>query len=114
MMDYNGEILDKADSFHEPPGHGCGQENGEDPNLWVLTSTPLLQIFQADGFEAELCGAQSLTYVVFVAFTFANNMDLIEAAKLYWELINHVAYQMKQDVDMWGGMIRATSRASVP
>ncbi len=43
--------------------------------------------------------------VIFVAYAFADDTDLIETAKYKWETIDHVVYQMQEALETWEGLI---------
>ncbi len=46
-----------------------------------MTSFPLLQALQANGFGTNFHGAISESWIVFVAYAFVDDTDLIEAAR---------------------------------
>ncbi len=78
MIDYKGQVLENAQSFLEPWGYGCKQGNRGGVTFCVLINTPLLQALCAEGFGTNFNGALSNQQVVFVAYTFVDDTDLIE------------------------------------
>ncbi len=82
MEAYQGQLLNKAEMFWEVPSQGCGQENGAGPTFWVLISTPLLKALRKLGFGTDFKGAMSSQCVVFVAYAFVDDTNMIETAKI--------------------------------
>ncbi len=63
--------------------------------MWVLISTPLLQILLEEGFSANFRELLNNSKVVFVAYAFFNDTDLMETAKFHAGLIDNAISQMQ-------------------
>ncbi len=83
----------------------CGQENGDNPTLWVLISSPMVRLLWVGGFGTDSCGEIGDLWVFFVEYAFVDYTDLLKQKKHELETINYVLYQMQEVPKMWEGLI---------
>ncbi len=83
MVDYKGQVLQKAKNFLEPPGHGCGQGNGGGPTFWVLVSTLLLQVLRVEGFGTHFCGMVSNGEIIFIVYAFVDDTNSLRQKSIH-------------------------------
>ncbi len=104
-FDYQGKVLQDANSFWEPPEHRCVHCNGHGPTFWVLISVTLLKAIREEGFGTNFCRAIGSIQIIFVAYAFINNTDLIQTMKNECENINSITYQRQEAADLWSASI---------
>jgi hypothetical protein len=92
--------------------HGIGKGNGTGTAIWVVVSTPLLNILSAKGFCCKLCLPLSNTYISFIGYAFADETDLIQ-----FSLSNDstpALGEMQIAIDTWEKSLKVTCGAIVP
>ncbi len=72
---------DSKDHYGGPvwlvPIHGVGQGNGAGPAIWVVVSTPLLNVLHEKGFGCEILYPLSSTFFRFMGYAFVDDTDVI-------------------------------------
>ncbi len=66
----------------------------------MLISSPLLQAIQAQEIGTDFWGAIGSMRVVFIAYAFVDDTDLIETITNDGETIHHVMYQMQESIEL--------------
>ncbi len=75
---------------------------------------PLLKALRNSSFGTDFKGALSFHRVVFVAYAFVDDTDLIKTSKFAQDDFDRVLLQMQKALDIWSGMIWATGGAFIP
>ena len=60
----------------DTPMHGIGQENGADPAIWAVLSSPLLNLLQSKGFGCVFLSPFSKEPLAFVGYAFVDDSYL--------------------------------------
>jgi hypothetical protein len=69
---------------------------------------------RAEGFGTCFIACLSNEQIKFVAYSFVNDMDLIQTARTMSESEQDVALKMQRSLNTWEGAIHATGGAIVP
>ena len=95
------------------PLHGIGQGNGAGPAIWVVISTPLLNLLRKKGYGCELVDPISGKHYKLVGYAFIDDTDIIESKPSYVDSIQ-TSQTLQQAMDVWEGSLNATCGAVVP
>ena len=68
-------------NWAEVPIQGIYQGNGAGPIIWVVVSSPLLQILKEDGFGTFFKKAISQNLIRIVGYAFVDDTNLIQTAQ---------------------------------
>jgi hypothetical protein len=93
------------------PMQGLYQGNGAGPLIWVVVSSPLLDIMREEGFGTFFKTSLSAKVVRFVGYAFVDDTDLIQTGKDGSETGLEILEQMQVGVNLWEGIIDATGGA---
>ena len=97
------------------PFQGVLQGNGAAPVIWIIISTPLLNMLQAAGNGAKFITPISKTSNLIVAFVFVDNTDLISYNILGQNTTcAEVMESLQQSIDQCEGGLKATGGAVNP
>jgi len=96
----------------QAPIVGIGQGNGAGPHIWVVVSSPMLDVMRSDGFYAQVLLAISLLSQQIVSFAFVDDTDLC----MFGHHVNsqNITNEMQQSVNYWEGLLRTTGGALIP
>ena len=97
-------------NWAEVPIQGIYQGNGAGPIIWVVVSSPLLQILKEDGFGTFFKKAISQNLIRIVGYAFVNDTDLIQRAQSGQTFID-INQEMQEAMDLWEGLIKNTGGA---
>ena len=111
-----GDSDDHFTSEHTAiPFQGILQGNGAAPTIWVLVSTPLLNMLRTAGNGAHIISPLSEEASHIIGYAFVDDTDLIT---LDMRDINKEADEimsnMQESIDRWEGGLRTTGGAIVP
>jgi len=95
------------------PIHGIGQWNGVGPAIWVVISTPLLNLLRKKGYGCKLVDPISGNRYRFVGYTFVDDTDIIESKPMY-SGADQTSRSLQCSMDVWEGSLNATFGAIVP
>ena len=96
------------------PPQGSGQGNGASPCIWVMVSTPLLQMMRADNLGAHFISPLSKEKIFFVGCSFVDDTDLLCSSFNSSDTLDDITPQMQTAINTWQGGLRATGGALVP
>jgi len=96
------------------PISGIGQGNGADPQIWVVVSTPILDMLQDTGYRAGFKLAISRTKVSFVGYSFVDDTNLIQTGLTLTSTGQEVIPLMQAVLSLWEQGLRATSSTLIP
>ena len=96
------------------PTQGSGQGNGASPCIWVMLSTPLLNMMRKENFGAHFRTPLSNQKVSFVGCSFVDDTDLVYSAFDSEEELEDITPIMQNSIHTWEGGLRATGGALVP
>jgi len=88
-------------------GHS-GQGNGVGPQIWVVVSTPILDLLGQEGYGAAFKVAVSSDYIQFVSYSFVNNMDLIQTGPTINSTVAKTLPLMQAALDLWNQGLSTT------
>jgi len=109
---YGDSNLSQGHAQWTDPMTGIGQGNGAGPHIWAVASTPLFQILTKEGFLAQIICAMSKHQSAMASFGFVDDIDLcIMDVK---GVGKQVVRRMQESINMWVGLLHATSGALVP
>ena len=95
-----------GDEWDRDPSGIC-QGNGAGPAIWLLVSSPLLQMLREAGYGAQLRGAIDDTRLHLAGFAYVDDADTIQTGDLEDDIATVVAKAQGQ-LDLWEEGIRAT------
>ena len=93
------------------PFQGVCQGNGAGPAVWLAVSVILVSIMHDKGHANTIRSALSATTIIFAAFLFIDDTDLIRFAEQEETTPLEVVQQMQDGVEQWQGALRATGGA---
>jgi hypothetical protein len=93
---------------------GISQGNGAGPMLWAVVSTPVLKVMRTEGFGTFFVACLSSECIQFMAYSFVDDIDLIQTAWTLQESKQDVALEMQCALNTWEGAIHATGGAILP
>ena len=96
------------------PVQGSGQGNGASPSIWVLMSTPLLNMMRKENYGAHFISPLSKEKTHFVGCSFVDDTDLVYSSFNSEDSLEDLAPIMQQAINTWEGGLRATGGALVP
>ena len=96
------------------PFQGILQGNGAAPTIWVLISTPLLDMLRSAQNGAHLQSAISKEPHHVVGFAFVDDTDLVCFNQGNLRLTEEIMEDMQQGIDQWEGGLKLTGGAIVP
>ena len=121
QMDYHirtshGDSENSFSSTHtEIPFQGILQGNGAAPTIWVLVSTPLLNMLRTAGNGAHIISAISKEPSHIVGFAFVDDTDLITINMQDRHITtNDIMEDMQESIDRWEGGLHTTGGTIVP
>ena len=111
-----GTSSDSFGSRHTAiPLMGLLQGNGAGPTIWVLVSTPLLNMLRTANHGAHLLSAISQEAAHFVGFAFVDDTDLVTfRADDFTITDDEIFDDMQVSIDRWEEGLRITGGAIVP
>jgi hypothetical protein len=92
------------------PLQGLLQGNGAGPTIWVIVSTPLLNMLRNADKGAHLLSSISKEAAHFVGFAFVDDTDLVTYRANDFEIFE----EMQESIDRWEEGLRITGGAIVP
>ena len=97
------------------PFQGILQGNGAAPTIWVLVSTPLLNMLRTAGNGAFITSPLSKETSHIVGYAFVDDTDLItmDMRDINMEA-DEIMSNMQDSIDRWEGGLRTTGGAIVP
>ena len=96
------------------PFQGILQGNGAAPTIWVLISTPLLEMLRKAENGAHLQSSISKEPNHIVGFAFVDDTDLVCFDQSNINLAEEIMENMQQGIDRWEGGLKLTGGAIVP
>ena len=96
------------------PVQGSGQGNGASPCLWVMMSTPLLNMMREENFGAHFITPLSKEKISFVGCSFVDDTDLVYSSFDSDDSLEDLTPIMQSAINTWEGGLRATGGALVP
>ena len=96
------------------PFQGILQGNGAAPTIWVLISTPLLNMLRSANNGAHLQSSISKEPNHVVGFAFVDDTDLVCFRQEEINLTEEIMLDMQTGIDRWEGGIKLTGGAIVP
>jgi hypothetical protein len=97
------------------PFQGILQGNGAGPTIWVLVSTPLLNMMRKADNGAHLLSAIGREEAHIVGYAFVDDTDLVQFDQRDIRLTaTEVMQEMQEGIDRWEGGLKATGGAIVP
>ena len=96
------------------PTQGSGQGNGASPCLWVMMSTPLLNMMRSANHGAKFTAPLSKEKIRFVGCSFVDDTDLVCTSFDSQTPLEDLTPLMQTAINTWEGGLRATGGALVP
>jgi hypothetical protein len=97
------------------PFQGILQGNGAGPTIWVLVSTPLLNMMRKADNGAHLLSAIGREAAHIVGYAFVDDTDLVQFDQRDIQITaTEVMQEMQEGIDRWEGGLKATGGAIVP
>ena len=96
------------------PFQGILQGNGAAPTIWVLISTPLLNMLRDAENGAYMTSPISNDPDHIVGFAFVDDTDLVCFQQGHLRLTDEIMQNMQQGIDRWEGGLKLTGGAIVP
>ena len=96
------------------PFQGILQGNGAAPTIWVLISTPLLNMLRAADNGAHMSSPISREVDHIVGFAFVDDTDLVCFQQGNLRLSDEIMNNMQEGIDRWEGGLKLTGGAIVP
>ena len=97
------------------PIMGLLQGNGAGPTIWVLVSTPLLNMLRTADKGAHLLSAISKEPAHFVGFAFVDDTDLVTFRADDFTITDDEIFEdMQESIDRWEEGLKITGGAIVP
>ena len=96
------------------PVQGSGQGNGASPCIWVMISTPLLNLMRKENFGSHFIAPLTKEKISFVGCSFVDDTDLVYTAFDSETPLEDITPHMQRAIDTWEGGLRATGGALVP
>ena len=96
------------------PFQGILQGNGAAPTIWVLISTPLLDMLRSANNGAHTLSPISNEADHIVGFAFVDDTDLICFHQEHLRLPCEIMQDMQEGIDRWEGGLKLTGGAIVP
>ena len=96
------------------PPQGSGQGNGASPCIWVMVSTPLLNMMRREGFGAHFITPLTKEKISFVGCSFVDDTDLVLSSFDSEQTLDDITPLMQSAINTWEGGLRATGGALVP
>jgi len=109
---YGNSVCAWGQAEWKDPVAGIGQGNGAGPQIWAAISTPLFTILCQEGFVATMLCVMSKQFQSLEGFAFVDDADLIVTNPSNDK--QKVANKMQQLVQLWHGLLKATSGDLVP
>ena len=99
---------------HGKPTQGSGQGNGASPTIWVMMSTPLLNMMRTEKLGAHFISPLTKEKIQFVGCSFVDDTDLVCTSFDSDDTLEDLHPQMQRAINTWEGGLRATGGALVP
>jgi hypothetical protein len=97
------------------PIQGLLQGNGAGPTIWVIVSTPLLNMLRSADKGAHLLSAISHEPAHFVGFAFVDDTDLVTFRADDFTITDDEIFEdMQESIDRWEEGLKLTGGAIVP
>jgi len=93
---------------------GIGQGNRARPQIWVVVSTPILNLLRQEGYGAAFKAAISSNQIQFVGYSFIDDTDLMQTSLTIHTSSAETLLMMQAALNLWNNGLRATGRALVP
>jgi hypothetical protein len=107
------DISDNSYGCIEIPLQGVPQGNGAGTAIWLLTSIPIINMLQRQGFRFKSSNLLSEENYHFACYTYIDDTDLIHNGNRHTDP-KQVFDEMQRMLDHWEGGLRATGGALVP
>jgi hypothetical protein len=88
------------------------QGNGAGPAIWLLISSPMINMLRTQGFGFTSSNILSNESYTFTCYTYVDDTDLIHNSQD--QNANSIIPDMQRMLDHWAGGLRATGGALVP
>ena len=108
----SAEFLSSTDTAI--PFQGILQGNGAAPTIWVLISTPLLNMLRTAGNGAHTRSPISNEKDHVVGFAFVDDTDLVCFHQEHLRLRSEIMQNMQEGINRWEGGLKLTGGAIVP
>lgn len=96
------------------PMHGVCQGNGSRPPIWVVISTPILDMLRSSNLGSFIRIAITKTSILFSGFSFVDDTNTIQTACNPAETWREVIQGLQHSLHHLEGGLRATGGAIVP
>lgn len=96
------------------PTQGSGQGNGASPCIWVMLSTPLLNLMRTENLGAHFKTPLTEEKIFFAGCSFVDDTDLVYTSYDAEKTLEDITPAMQQSIKTWEGGLRATGGALVP
>ena len=96
------------------PTQGSGQGNGASPCIWVMLSTPLLNLMRTENLGAHFKTPLTDKKIFFVGCSFVDDTDLVYTSMDSDDTLEDLTPAMQQSINTWEGGLRSTGGALVP
>jgi hypothetical protein len=93
------------------PLRGVLQGNGAGPAIWLLISSPLINMLRTQGFGFQSSNILSDESYTFACYTYVDDTDLIHNGND--TTTNQIIPDMQRMLDHWAGGLRATGRGAL-
>ena len=94
------------------PLQGIFQGNGAGPAIWIVVSTPLIEMMRGAGHGLRFDSPLSHSTDSIVGFAFVDDTDIVSGNLTATEItFNEVATEMQQAINRWEGGLKATGGA---
>jgi len=91
-----------------------GQGNGAGPQIWVVVSTPILNLLRQEGYSTTFKASISGNKIHFVGYMFVDDKDLIQTGPTITTSETDTLPLMQAALDLWNQGLHATGGALVP
>jgi len=91
-----------------------GQGNGAGLQIWVVVSTPILNLLRQEGYSTTFKASISGNKIHFVGYLFVDDTDLIQTGPTITTSEMDTLPLMQAALDLWNQGLRATGGALVP
>jgi hypothetical protein len=106
------ETSDQSYGSIHIPLQGVLQGNGAGPAIWLLSSSPLINMLRTQGFTFTSSNILSNESYTFACYTYVDDTDQIHNGTD--NNSNRIIPEMQRMLDHWAGGLRATGGALVP
>ena len=110
-----GDSEDVLVNTSDKPFQGICQGNGAGPTIWVVVSTPLIEMMRKAGHGYHFTTPLSQSTDNIVGFAFVDDTDIVEGSGTKVQLtMEEVMTSVQTAINRWEGGIKATGGAIRP